>query len=110
MKMRKMAKHVEASRFTVRRAVREDLCLFPNKHRKTQLIPFKKRPVRVKRGMKILAYLEEHPDTIVLWSDEEQWNVENDSSDHPSRRPSLLLLVPPRRDHLLSQNTEREQI
>ena len=25
--------------------------------------------------MKILAYLEEHPDTIVLWSDEKQWNV-----------------------------------
>ena len=76
MKMRKMAKHVEASRSTVRRAVREDLCLFPYKHRKTQLIPFKKRPVRVKRGMKILAYLEEHPDTIVLWSDEKQWNVD----------------------------------
>ena len=76
MKMRKMAKHVEASRSTVRRAVREDLCLFPYKHRKTQLIPFKKRPVRVKRGMKILVYLEEHPDTIVLWSDEKQWNVD----------------------------------
>lgn len=77
MPMKQMAKHVEVSETTTRRAVREDLCLYSYKHRVTHLVPKHKRPVRVRRGQKLLDWREKNPEKIIIYSDEKQWVVDS---------------------------------
>ena len=84
-KMRRIAKEVSASRSTTRRAIREDLCLYPYKHRITQLIPRSAKPKRVKRGTKILTYIEENPEVVIIWTDEKTWDVDS-SVNHQNDR------------------------
>ena len=84
MKMRRMAKHIGASQKTVWRAVREDLCLYPYKHRVTQLIPQAARPKRVKRGKIILPDVE-NPDLVKIWTDEKQWDVDSTVNNQNDR-------------------------
>ena len=76
-KMRRIAKQIGVSRSTTRRAIREDLCLYPYKYRITQLIPKRARPLRVKRGNKLLKFMEENPDVIIIFSDEKTWDVDS---------------------------------
>ena len=85
MKMRKMAKIIGVSAETIRLAIREDLCLFSYKFRKTQLIPKKKRPVRVRRGKMILEWREKNPNTVIIWTDEKSWDVDS-TTNHQNDR------------------------
>ena len=49
----------------------------PYKHRVTQLIPKNARPKRVKRGTKILKFMEKNPDVDIIFTDEKTWDVDS---------------------------------
>ena len=83
--MRQMAKHLSVSPRTIRRAIREDLCLISYKHRITQLIPWNARPKRVMRAQKILKWRRENPDTVIIFSDEKSWYVDSVKNNQNDR-------------------------
>ena len=85
MNMNKMAKVIGVSKNTVWRAIREDLCLFSYKHRKTQLVPKRARPKRVRRGKMILDWRAKNPDTVVIWTDEKSWDVDSTKNQQNNR-------------------------
>ena len=97
MKIRQIAKHIKVSEPTTRRAVRKDLCLFPYKHRVTQLVPKKARPVRVSRGNKLKEWRKENPDTVIIWTDEKTWNVDSTKNNQNDRYLSYCIEAVPQK-------------
>lgn len=82
--MNKLAQEYNVSRSTVMRVVKEDLGMRPYKHRQKQLLSEATKDKRKQRSKLLLQWYEDHPDVIVIFSDEKlfeatkKFNHQND--------------------------------